>query len=262
MRVRPLLLERHRGQAERALANVDLYLSLSTGYAVRGLRAFAEAMTAAWSDEARAVEGRPDAQEEAVALFTMHAAKGLEWPIVIPVNTMTGVMAPEAPSSTARPRPSIARSWASCPRATKPRARRKRRSWTANASGSGMSRPPAPANSRLAPARRHAVEIGLDRSRRSVARRPSRPGRLSLPAGLTAAGAGAGNTQTRASFAAEAEAIAAAQTRLTWLAPSRDENAAGTVLREEEAALWTGSADDQPPSWKPPSSCRVAASAG
>ena len=96
MRVRPLLLERHRGQAERALANVDLYLSLSTGYAVRGLRAFAEAMTAAWSDEARAVEGRPDAQEEAVALFTMHAAKGLEWPIVIPVNTMTGVMAPES----------------------------------------------------------------------------------------------------------------------------------------------------------------------
>ena len=96
LRVRPLLLERHRGQAERALANVDLYLSLSTGYAVRGLRAFAEAMTAAWSDEARAVEGRPDAQEEAVALFTMHAAKGLEWPIVIPVNTMTGVMAPDS----------------------------------------------------------------------------------------------------------------------------------------------------------------------
>ena len=96
MRVRPLLLERHRGQAERALANVDLYLSLSTGYAVRGLRAFAEAMTAAWTDEARAVEGRPDAQEEAVALFTMHAAKGLEWPIVIPVNTMTGVMAPDS----------------------------------------------------------------------------------------------------------------------------------------------------------------------
>jgi hypothetical protein len=63
---------------------------------VRGLRAFAEAMTAAWTDEARAVEGRPDAQEEAVALFTMHAAKGLEWPIVIPVNTMTGVMAPDS----------------------------------------------------------------------------------------------------------------------------------------------------------------------
>ena len=96
LRVRPILLRRHRGQAERALANVDLYLSFSRAYAVRGLRAFAEAMTAAWSDEARAVEGRPDAQEEAVALYTMHAAKGLEWPIVVPINTMTRVMAPDS----------------------------------------------------------------------------------------------------------------------------------------------------------------------
>ena len=63
---------------------------------MRGLRAFAETMTAAWTDEARAVEGRPVAQEEAVALFTMRAAKGLEWPIVIPVNTMTGVMSPDS----------------------------------------------------------------------------------------------------------------------------------------------------------------------
>jgi len=57
LRVRPLLLERHRRQAERALANVDLYLSLTTSFSVRGLRAFAETMTAAWTDEARAVEG-------------------------------------------------------------------------------------------------------------------------------------------------------------------------------------------------------------
>jgi exodeoxyribonuclease-5 len=34
---------------------------------------------------------------------------------------------------------------------------------------------------------------------------------------------------------------------LTWLAPSRDESAAGTVLREEQAALWTGATDEQPP---------------
>ena len=92
LRVRPILLDRHRGQAERALANVDLYLSFASGYAVRGLRAFSEAMTASWSDETRAVEGRPDAQEDAVSLITMHSAKGLEWPIVVPINTMSRTM--------------------------------------------------------------------------------------------------------------------------------------------------------------------------
>ncbi len=93
--VRPILMRRHAGQATRVLANVDLYLGMSRAYAVRGLKAFAEAMTAAWHDEQRTSEGRPDAQEESVALFTMHAAKGLEWRVVVPVNTMTQVRAGE-----------------------------------------------------------------------------------------------------------------------------------------------------------------------
>jgi len=91
LRIRPTLLARHQGQAERALANVDLYLGMSRNYVARGLRAFAEAMTAAWEDEERAGEGRPDAQEQSVSLITMHSSKGLEWPVVIPVNTSTGL---------------------------------------------------------------------------------------------------------------------------------------------------------------------------
>ena len=248
MRIRPLLLERHRGQAERALANVDLYLSLSTGYAVRGLRAFAEAMTAAWSDEARAVEGRPDAQEEAVALFTMHAAKGLEWPIVIPVNTMTGVMAPESAVIDRQTEtfycPVLgvpSEGYDAARDAEKDELDRERiRLWYVAATRARelLVLP------RLDATPSKSAWIGLvDLSLAAL------PGLdvSHLPAGFRATAAGAANIQTRASFAAEAEAIATGQTRLTWLAPSRDENAAGTVLREEEAALWTGSADDQPP---------------
>src|SRR3954452_2503275 len=43
-RVRPILQQRHHAHAERALANVDLFLDLARPYAVRGLAAFAEAM--------------------------------------------------------------------------------------------------------------------------------------------------------------------------------------------------------------------------
>ena len=248
LRVRPLLLERHRGQAERALANVDLYLSLSTGYAVRGLRAFSEAMTAAWSDEARAVEGRPDAQEEAVALFTMHAAKGLEWPIVIPINTMTGVMAPDnaiierhtetfyCPVLGVTPE-----GYETARQAEKDELDRERiRLWYVAATRARelLVLP------RLDVTPSKSAWIGLvDLSLVDL------PGLdvSHLPAGLAAAGASADNTQTRASFAEEAEAINAAQARLTWLTPSRDENAAGTVLRDEETSLWTGSSDDPGP---------------
>lgn len=248
MRVRPLLFERHRGQAERALANVDLYLSLSTGYAVRGLRAFAEAMTAAWSDEARAVEGRPDAQEEAVALFTMHAAKGLEWPIVIPVNTMTGVMPPESAVIDRQTEtfycPVLGvppQGYDAARDAEKDELDRERiRLWYVAATRARelLVLP------RLDITPSKSAWIGLvDLSLAAL------PGLdvSHLPVGFAATAAGATNTQTRASFAAEAETIAARKARLTWLAPSRDENAAGSVLEEEEAALWTGSADDHPP---------------
>jgi ATP-dependent exoDNAse (exonuclease V) beta subunit len=246
IRVRPLLLERHRSQAERALANVDLYLSLSTGYAVRGLRAFAEAMTAAWTDEARAVEGRPDAQEEAVALFTMHAAKGLEWPIVIPLNTMTGVMSPDSAVIDRQtdtfycPVLGVAPDGYDVARqAEKDELDRERiRLWYVAATRARdlLVLP------RLDTTPSKSAWIGLlDLSLADL------PGLdvSHLPLGAATAGAGAGNAQTRAAFATEAAAIAARQTRLHWLAPSRDESASGAVLQEEEAGIWLGGADDQ-----------------
>lgn len=247
LRLRPVLIDRHRGQAERALANVDLYLSLSTSYAVRGLRAFSEAMTAAWTDEARAVEGRPDAQEEAVALFTMHAAKGLEWPVVIPINTMTGVMAPDSAVIDRQtgtfycPVLGVAPSGYDIARQTeKDELDRERvRLWYVAATRA-RELLVLPRHD-VAPSKSAWVAL-VDLS---LAALPAFDA-SHLPLDPIVAVGSASNDQTREGFAAEASAIAARQVRLTWLAPSRDENATGSVLQEEEAYIWTGS-DDAPP---------------
>jgi ATP-dependent exoDNAse (exonuclease V) beta subunit len=95
LHARPQLRQRFKTGADRALANVDVFLEMSRAYDVRGLRAFANDMRANWDEAVRQVEGRPDAEEQSVALVTIHASKGLEWPIVIPIN-MTG--APRAES--------------------------------------------------------------------------------------------------------------------------------------------------------------------
>ena len=73
---------------ERALANIDRIVERAKAAPEDDLTALAR-----WLDEARergerVPEGRPDAQREAVALATVHAAKGLEWPIVVMINMM------------------------------------------------------------------------------------------------------------------------------------------------------------------------------
>jgi ATP-dependent exoDNAse (exonuclease V) beta subunit len=77
LKVRPQLRQRLRGGSERAIVNVDLFLEMARDD-VRGLRAFACDMRANWTDAVRQVEGRLDAEENAVVLVTVHAAKGLK----------------------------------------------------------------------------------------------------------------------------------------------------------------------------------------
>ena len=247
LRIRPILLQRHRGQAERALANVDLYLSFSRAYTVRGLRAFAEAMTAAWSDEARVVEGRPDAQEEAVALYTMHAAKGLEWPIVVPINTMTRVRTTETAvtdRTSGRFYCSVLgvepNGYAAARDDEKAELDRERvRLWYV-----AVTR-----------ARELLVLPRLDVDAASTAWRSlvdlALPDLMALdldrhPPEVSVVDSGVENEQTREVFAAEAAAIAEHQRSIVWRVPSRDEGAAGPVVREEIPAIIVTDGDGAP----------------
>jgi exodeoxyribonuclease-5 len=89
LRVRPILSHRHPMGAERPLANVDLFLEMAQSYSGRGLHAFARDMRLKWEDGESELEGRPDSEEQAVHMITMHSSKGLEWPIVILINTIS-----------------------------------------------------------------------------------------------------------------------------------------------------------------------------
>lgn len=247
LRVRPILLQRHRGQAERALANVDLYLSLSRPFAVRGLRAFAETMAAAWADETRAVEGRPDAQEEAVVLYTMHAAKGLEWPIVVPVNTMTQIMAPEN-AVTDR-----ATGHFYCPVfGVKPSGYEAARDFEKAELDRERIRLWYVAATR---ARELLVIPRLDVAAKSSAWISlldlSLPGLPSLdlnhlPVDAMFGATAAENGQSREIFAAEAAVIAERQRRILWLAPSRDETTTTPVLEMETPDILVADSEGKP----------------
>jgi exodeoxyribonuclease-5 len=93
LHVRHIVTQRHGARAERALANIEQFLDMAGDYAVRGLAAFAADVRAGRESELPVKEGARDHSEDAVTLFTMHASKGLEWPVVIPVNAGTALVA-------------------------------------------------------------------------------------------------------------------------------------------------------------------------
>jgi ATP-dependent exoDNAse (exonuclease V) beta subunit len=89
LNVRVVMAARHGSRNARALANLDALIERARGYGVTGLRAFVRDLQADWERRVRSPEGRIDATEDAIEVVTIHSAKGLEWPVVIPINSTT-----------------------------------------------------------------------------------------------------------------------------------------------------------------------------
>jgi CRISPR-associated exonuclease Cas4 len=77
------------------MANLDAFLERARPYAVKGLKRFARDLGKAWASRDACAEGHVDAEDSAIELVTMHSAKGLEWPVIIPINTATLRRSPE-----------------------------------------------------------------------------------------------------------------------------------------------------------------------
>jgi CRISPR-associated exonuclease Cas4 len=86
---RALLLAREGERSHRALANVDTFLELARGYDVRGLKHFVRDVHSDWESREPHSEGRVDTVGDAIDIVTIHSSKGLEWPVVILINTVT-----------------------------------------------------------------------------------------------------------------------------------------------------------------------------
>ncbi len=91
LNIRAILVSRSTDQASRTLANVDALLEMARGYGGRGFRQFARDLDFDWSRRLPHDEGVVDADEHSIKIVTIHSSKGLEWPVVIPINTASGM---------------------------------------------------------------------------------------------------------------------------------------------------------------------------
>lgn len=93
--VRPILAARGGERSARALANAEAFVELARPYAVKGLKRFAADVGRHWRHAAAFAEGPIDAEGDAIEIVTVHSAKGLQWPVVIPINMVTRVRSME-----------------------------------------------------------------------------------------------------------------------------------------------------------------------
>jgi ATP-dependent exoDNAse (exonuclease V) beta subunit len=95
LHVRVVLAARHHNRSARAMANIDALIERAGAYEVAGLQAFVQDLQRDWERHTLLPEGRSDASDDSVEIVTMHSSKGLEWPVVIPINTATRFPPPE-----------------------------------------------------------------------------------------------------------------------------------------------------------------------
>ena len=65
-------------------------------YGVKGMKHFARDVSRDYNSTANN-EGRVDAEGDAIEIITIHSAKRLEWPVVIPINTRDHAALPREP---------------------------------------------------------------------------------------------------------------------------------------------------------------------
>jgi len=89
LRVIPSIVGRTPDQQARALGNINSLLERSRSYHVRGLKQLAIDLGSEWESQLATDEAQSDHQGSRIEIVTVHRAKGLEWPIVIPINFVT-----------------------------------------------------------------------------------------------------------------------------------------------------------------------------
>ncbi len=90
LKLRAILALREPHTGGRAIANLEMIIERAKPYGVSGLKSFARDMTRDWGELTDAEEGHLDAESDAINIITLHSAKGLEWPVIIPINMVTG----------------------------------------------------------------------------------------------------------------------------------------------------------------------------
>ena len=85
-RIRAIVAARSGDQAARSLANIDGLVERARKYDVRGFVQFARDIDDEWSSGSASPEGMIEADGQSIAIVTVHSSKGLEWPVVIPIN--------------------------------------------------------------------------------------------------------------------------------------------------------------------------------